>query len=61
MSVKMLNTTSFVFLMQSYANCALRDPDVCRFDFDGERVIAVETSKMVRSLLLWFLCDSGWR
>ena len=50
MAVKMLSTVGFHFLMDTYADKAVRDRSVCRFLFDGERLMAKETPKKVRLL-----------
>ena len=47
MSVKMLNSVGFHFLMDAYATQAVRDRDICRFLFDGERLVEKETPKQV--------------
>lgn len=52
MSVKMLNTTPFEYLMDMYSARALRDRMYCRFLIDGEKLVARETPKKVPHLTL---------
>ena len=47
MSVKMLNTVSVNYLMDSYAARAMRDRDHLRFFYDGEKLVESETPKQV--------------